>query len=320
MIRKKCGNTETETCADVGNRAGLVFDVKRYAIHDGPGIRTTAFMKGCPLSCLWCHNPESQSPTRELSFRVDRCTGCGACVSACPEAAIRMNDGQAITERECCTACGACVSVCPSDARSIIGDCWTVSALVDELSKDVLFFEQSGGGVTCSGGEPLFQSDFCSAVLRGCQERGIHTAVDTCGHAETRALLDVADVTDLFLYDIKMIDDRRHLEATGVSNGLLLENLQRLDRSGARIWVRVPLVPGINDDEENLVDVAEFVRTLSSVEALQVLPYHRGGEEKQRGLGREAWEGVDMRLIPDAVDRAIRLLGARVGMPVTKGG
>jgi len=320
MIDRKCSNTETSMRGDLEDREGLVFDIKRYAIHDGPGIRTTAFLKGCPLSCLWCHNPESQHADLELSFHSDRCTGCGACVSACPEAAIRVHDGLALTERERCTVCGACISVCPNDARSVIGVRWTVRALVDELAKDTLFFEQSGGGVTCSGGEPLSQSGFCAAVLRGCQARGIHTAVDTCGHGEEAALRDVADGTDLFLYDVKLIDDRRHREVTGVSNGLLLENLRRLNRWGARIWIRVPLVPGINDDEMNLVHVAELVRTLSSVEALQVLPYHRGGETKQQGLGREAWDAVDMQEVPDAVDRTIRLLSERLDIPVTKGG
>jgi pyruvate formate lyase activating enzyme len=318
-MKRPYSNTENEPGCGPGP-SGMLFDIKRYAIHDGPGIRGTAFFKGCPLSCSWCHNPESQSRDPELLYRPSRCVGCGRCVSICPEKAVRMGGSLAVTDRDRCSACGACVLACPVGARSIVGESWTADALVDELAKDVLFFDQSSGGVTCSGGEPLFQPGFCAAVLRLCHERGIHTAVDTCGHADEAALRQVADCADLFLYDIKLMDDERHRRATGVSNGAVLENVVRLDRWGKRIWIRVPIVPGINDDEENLAELAALVRTLSSVGAVQLLPYHRGGEEKRKGLGRGKRSPIEADRVSGAVDRAFRLLNERLDVPVTRGG
>jgi pyruvate formate lyase activating enzyme len=199
---------------------------------------------------------------------------------------------------------------------------WTAPELVDVLARDAIFYEQSGGGITCSGGEPLHQAAFCSNVLRRCQERGIHTAVDTCGYADEAALQDVAEHTDLFLYDVKLMDDDRHRRMTGVSNAIVLENLQRLDRRGARLWIRMPLIPGINDDEGNLLDLAALVRGLACVEAVQVLPYHPGGEEKRVGLGRKrtALLPIDADRASAAADRAVRLLAERIDVPVTKGG
>jgi len=314
-----CSYTKS-AAGDGARRTGVLFDIKRYAIHDGPGIRTTAFFKGCPLSCGWCHNPESQRSEPELLLRPSLCIGCGACVSVCPQEAVRIVDSVAVTDRDRCTACGVCVPVCPADARSVAGAVWPSDVLVDELAKDVLFFDQSGGGITCSGGEPLLQPAFCTEVLRGCRERGIRTAVDTCGHADEEALRAVAEFTDLFLYDLKLMDDDRHRLATGVSNDLVLANAERLDRWGARMWIRIPLIPGINDDEDNLMELAAFVRTLSAVEGLQVLPYHRGGEEKRRGLGRTPGPGLDTERVPDAVERALRWLEERIDVPVTRGG
>ena len=191
-MRHTYSNTKTAN-GRTTDLSGMLFDIKRFAIHDGPGIRSTAFFKGCPLSCSWCHNPESQSREPELLVRTSRCTGCGRCVSVCPEKAVRMEGSLAIVDRERCSACGTCVPACPDDARSIVGEPWTADALVNELTKDVLFFDQSGGGVTCSGGEPLLQPGFCAAILRLCRERGIHTAVDTCGHADGAALRWVAE-------------------------------------------------------------------------------------------------------------------------------
>jgi len=231
-----------------------------------------------------------------------------------------MEGPLAITDRDRCSACGACVSACPADARSIVGELWTADALVNELAKDVLFFDQSGGGVTCSGGEPLLQSDFCAEILGLCRERGVHTAVDTCGHAEEAILRQVAEEADLFLYDIKLMDDERHRRATGVSNDPVLRNVERLNRWGKRIWIRVPIVPGVNDDEENLIELAAFVRPLAAVEAVQLLPYHRGGEEKWRGLGKEKRAVIEPDHVDRAVSRALRLLNERLDVPVTRGG
>jgi pyruvate formate lyase activating enzyme len=318
-MRDVCSRTET---AIDQRAAGMLFDIKRFAIHDGPGIRTTAFLKGCPLACAWCHNPESQDSDPQLLHRPNRCTGCGTCQEVCPEGAVHLEERQAITDRERCTACGACVSVCPGEARSIVGASWTAEALVSELAKDALFFEQSGGGITCSGGEPLLQPGFCAEVLRGCRERGIHTAVDTCGYADESSLLDVAKETDLFLYDLKLMDDARHRQATGVSNAPVLTNLERLDLWGKRIWIRIPLIPGVNDDERNLTATAGFVRGLRRIEAVQVLPYHRGGEEKRIGLGKTGAMCTEREpgRAAEAADRSTEFLASRIGIPVTKGG
>jgi len=320
MLWKSYGHTECGT--DIGSRVvGTVFDVKRFAIHDGPGIRTTAFLKGCPLSCTWCHNPESQRSEPELLFRGSRCIGCGTCVATCPEDAIRVERGKAITDRERCAACGACVPACLVDAREVVGWPWTAEELVGELRRDALFFEESGGGVTLSGGEPLLQPTFCAAVLERCRARGIHTAVDTCGHAGEDALERVVAHADLFLYDVKLMDGERHRQATGETNAQVLANLEWLDRRGKRIWIRVPLIPGINDDEENLLALAAFVRGLRRVERVQVLPFHRGGEGKQAGLGRKpVMPAIDPEQTTEATDRALRTLSERMHVPVTQGG
>ena len=301
---------------------GMVFDIKRFAMHDGHGIRTTAFLKGCPLSCTWCHNPESQRAGRELLFRDGLCRGCGACVAACPEEAIRLREGVAVTDRSRCTACGVCVPVCPADARELVGEIWSADALADELARDTLFYDQSAGGVTLSGGEPLAQPAFCVEVLRRCRARGLHTAVDTCGHADEDALRIVAEQTDLFLYDLKLMDAERHRRSTGVTNEKVFANLERIDRWEKPIWIRVPLIPGINDDEENLAELAVFLRPFRRVEAVHVLPYHRGGEAKWAGLGREddTYPGIGPECSADAAERAVRFLGDRLDVPVKRGG
>ena len=264
---------------------GTIFDIKRYAIHDGPGIRTTVFLKGCPLSCLWCHNPESQKPAPELLFWEERCTQCAACIAACPEKAISQHNGCIATDRDRCTACGACVLVCPNRAREIVGRTVSVDEVLHEVEKDVLFYDESDGGVTLSGGEPLFQPDFSQALLRACKAREIHTALDTCGDVEEKFLLDIAEVTDLFLYDLKLIDPETHKRRTGVSNKRILSNLRRLDERGERIWIRIPLIPGINDDPETVDQLGTFTTTLNSVETVQLLPYHHTGNQKSKRLG-----------------------------------
>ena len=265
---------------------GTIFDIKRYAIHDGPGIRTTVFLKGCSLSCPWCHNPESQNPSPELLFWEERCAQCGACIGACPEGAISQRDDRIVTDRERCTACGMCVPLCPNRAREIVGRTVTVDDVIREVEKDVLFYDESGGGVTLSGGEPLFQPAFTHAVLRECKDRGIHTALDTCGEAKESDLLEVAEVTDLFLYDLKLIDSEAHKRQTGASNARILTNLRRLDEHGERIWIRIPLVPGINDDPDGIDQLGAFIATLDSIEAVQLLPYHHSGAQKLKRLGR----------------------------------
>ena len=265
---------------------GTIFDIKRYAIHDGPGIRTTVFLKGCSLSCPWCHNPESQNPSPELLFWEERCVQCATCIAACPEEAISQRDDHIDTNRDRCIACGTCVPLCPNRAREVLGHTVTVDDVIREIEKDVLFYDESGGGVTLSGGEPLFQPTFTHAVLRECKDRDIHTALDTCGDVAENSLLDIAEVTDLFLYDLKLIDPQAHKRRTGVSNKRILSNLRRLDEHGERIWIRIPLIAKINDDPDDIDHLGAFIATLNSIEAVQLLPYHHSGVQKLKRLGR----------------------------------
>jgi pyruvate formate lyase activating enzyme len=269
----------------VGTRGdrGVVFDVMRYGVHDGPGIRTTVFLKGCPLRCAWCHNPEGQSPEPELSYRAGRCVGCHACVEVCPGKPA-AHDGLAPL-RERCQRCGACVEACYAEARQWVGREVTVDEILNEVRRDAPFYGQSGGGLTLSGGEPLSQPAFAEALLRGAREAGLHTAVETCGHAGWDAVERVARWTDLFLYDVKLLDDEAHRRFTGAGNAVILSNLVRLSAAGHAIVARLPLVPGVNDGEANLRATAAFLREHTTVRELHLLPFHRLGQDKAARLG-----------------------------------
>jgi pyruvate formate lyase activating enzyme len=265
---------------------GIVFDVKKFSIHDGPGIRTTVFFKGCPLRCWWCHNPESQAPEPELVFRAGRCIGCRACEAVCVQSAISW-DGDAIsTDRENCTLCGDCVEVCYAEAREIAGREMTVAQVMAEIEQDIPFYDESGGGVTFSGGEPLLQRDFLLALLRACVEKEIHTAVDTCGFAPWAILDSIRKHVDLFLYDLKLMDEARHRKFTGVSNELILKNLQMLSAQGHDIFLRVPIIPGINDDAENIRQIGTLAAALPHLKRVDILPYHRAAIEKYHRLDK----------------------------------
>lgn len=266
---------------------GRVLDIKRYAIHDGPGIRTTVFLKGCPLSCEWCHNPESQRERPEILYYEDRCTLCGDCISTCQQGAIGLDAGRLVLDQSLCIGCGDCVNACPNGARELAGREMSVEQIISEVVSDTLFYEESGGGVTLSGGEPLMQAKFARDIAARCHELDIHTALDTSGYASEEALIKVADVIDLFLYDIKVVDDTVHLAHTGVSNRSILHNLRVLDEMRKRIWIRFPLLPGVNDDGRSLSDLVDLLAPLRAVEAIQVLPYHQAGAGKYRRLGRE---------------------------------
>ena len=266
---------------------GLVFDIKKYAIHDGPGIRTTVFFKGCPLNCLWCHNPESRQDRAELGFRKNRCIGCGQCAEACPREAISLVENHPVTDVEKCVLCGRCVDVCIAGAREIIGHRMTVSEVMAEVERDVIFYDQSGGGVTFSGGEPLMQPDFLVALLNRCRELNIHTAVDTSCYAEPDVIKSVAEKTDLFLCDIKHIDNEMHERFTGVGNKLILDNIKLISQAGKKIVIRVPVIPGFNDDPANIEATGEFAASIAGVGRIDLLPFNRGGIEKSARLTRE---------------------------------
>ncbi|MBN1973332.1 MAG: glycyl-radical enzyme activating protein [Sedimentisphaerales bacterium] len=264
--------------------SGYIFDIKRYAIHDGPGIRTTVFFKGCPLRCRWCHNPESWKNVPEHSLRYSRCTGCGRCAEVCPVNAISMADNRPLTDIEKCTLCGRCIDVCLAGAREIIGHLSTVSQVMAEVEKDRIFFDQSGGGVTFSGGEPLFQYDFLSALLDECKLCGIHSAVDTTCYASRDVIRTVAEKADMFLCDIKHMNPKIHKEYTGVDNSLILENIKFLAQAGAKIKIRIPVIPGFNDEDKNIEMTAQFVKSLQTIEQVDILPYNSGGMEKAARL------------------------------------
>jgi len=268
---------------------GLVFNIQRFCIHDGPGIRTTVFLKGCPLRCWWCHNPEGQSPEPELRLIHARCVHCGRCRQVCPQhaAGATGGNGHASSARSGCTLCGECVRVCPTEARQMIGRRMSVEQVLAEVLKDRIFYDESGGGVTFSGGEPLMQAPFLAGLLRACRAEGVHTALDTCGFGPREDLLELAELSDLVLYDLKSLDDQRHREHTGASNAEILDNLQALAERHANIWVRVPVVPGLNDGADQLEAMARFVSTLKGVRQVNLLGYHALGTHKRPSIGRE---------------------------------
>lgn len=265
---------------------GIIFDIKRYAIHDGPGIRTTVFFKGCPLRCPWCHNPEGEHPEPEIVWHKKRCqTHCQDCLPVCPKKAIQKKGKTVLIDLTRCDLCGVCVDVCPYEALQIIGREATVQDVMQEIQKDSVFYEESSGGVTFSGGEPLMQPEFLEALLKECRRDHIPTAVDTCGYVPSELFEKIAGKVDLFLYDIKLVDEERHKKHTGASNKIILENLRMLSDKGKRVIIRIPLVSDVNDDTENIRQTIEFLLSLKNVRKINLLPYHRGGEEKYRRLG-----------------------------------
>jgi len=275
-----------ESIKEKSSITGIIFDIERFALHDGPGIRITVFLKGCPLTCWWCQNPEGRDISTEIMFWADRCISCLTCEKVCPNVAISHLEGIIITSRDKCTLCGTCIEACPSGAREVIGKKMTVSEVMKEIEKDVIFYDESGGGATFSGGEPLMQPDFLNSLLLSCREQRIHTVVDTSGYAETRTLLNVSKNVDLFLYDLKLIDDDKHKRFTGVSNALILSNLRELSLHHDQIVIRVPIIPEINDDEENVSRIAEFVASLQNVTQIDILPFNKLSIDKHKRLQR----------------------------------
>lgn len=265
---------------------GTVFNIKRYAIHDGPGIRTTVFLKGCPLSCPWCQNPEGIRPEPELIWREQRCIGCRDCEEACPTRALSFPDGRLHIDGSLCDTCGRCAAACHGQALEVVGRRMTADEVFTEVEKDIIFYEQSGGGITVSGGEPLMQADFLEAILRTCKQAGIHTALDTSGYCGRGTLLGIAEYVDLFLWDLKIMDDEAHRKYTGVSNAVILDNLRAVSKTGRQTIIRFSLVPGVNDHGSNIRALGALVTSLDDVNRIDILPYHKAWVEKYRGLSR----------------------------------
>ena len=266
---------------------GIVSDFKRMSVHDGPGIRTTMFLKGCPLRCLWCHNPENLTVIPSVSYTKKLCIGCGMCVKACPQGVHVFSQSGHFLDREKCIGCGKCVEKCLPGALVLFGKAMTAEEAARKLLEDRAFYARSGGGVTFSGGEPLMQSRFLAEVMKILKAKGIHIAVDTCGDAAWENFEDVLPYADLFLYDIKHLDDEMHRRGTGRGSGRILENLRRLAEIGAAAEIRTPVIPGYNDDAEHLQRIAEMLAGLRNITAWRLLPYHSMAKGKYEALGME---------------------------------
>lgn len=295
--------------------SGIIFDIKKFSIHDGPGIRTTVFLKGCPLSCWWCHNPESHRISREKLHAVSRCIGCGECLAICPENAISQRQIGLYTDPEKCLGCGDCSDVCVAGASETAGREMTVNQVMAEIEKDTVFYDESFGGVTISGGEPLAQPDFLFALLKACGDSQIHTVLDTCGFSTWKVLDRIRRHVDVFLFDLKLMDDEKHRMVTGVSNRTILKNLAALSANGQQIRIRLPIIPGITDNEDNISAIGVFVAALPSFPQIDLLPYHHSAVAKYERLGKN-YRLRDTR--PPAEDSMARLadLLRRLGLAV----
>jgi pyruvate formate lyase activating enzyme len=265
---------------------GLIFDIQKFSLHDGHGIRTLVFMKGCPLRCSWCSNPESQKRAPEILFFEENCISCKACLAACPEGEVIENYWP--TDRDVCTGCGACVDVCYSESRTLVGENKSVTEILEKILQDKVFYDVSGGGVTIGGGEPTMQADFVSSVLKECRHNGIHTALETCGHTDWKNLAKILEQTQLLLFDLKHMDSQIHRQHTGVTNDLILMNAKRSMSKVEEMVIRLPLIKNVNDSHDNIKQLGLFIQNeLPKVSRVDVLPYHSTGESKCKRLGTQ---------------------------------
>jgi len=266
---------------------GLTFDIHRFSLNDGPGIRTTVFLKGCYLKCEWCHNPESQSFKPQLSFNTEKCLHCFECVNVCPNSAHKIKDNKHFVDWNSCDLAGKCVEVCPSGALKIIGANTDVDFIISEVMKDKKYYDKTGGGITISGGEPMAQFEFTKELLIEAKKNGLHTVLDTCGYGEQNHYKEVLPYVDLFLFDYKLADDELHIEYTGVSNKAILDHLDFLYNYGASIVLRCPLIPGINDNEDHLKGIKELIMKYPLLKSVEIMSYHNMGRDKASRVGME---------------------------------
>lgn len=272
---------------------GVIFNIQKFCTSDGPGIRTTVFLKGCPLKCVWCHNPESQSIKTDISYNAERCLNCGKCVARCPNHCHGIECGVHRYVRSDCKACQACVHpTCP--AMEAYGYEITPEAIIADVMKDAAFYQNSGGGLTLSGGEPLAQPEFCLSILKLAKEQGLHICMETCGFAKTEVLAEVAQYVDLFLFDYKETDSQKHKTFTGVDNALILQNLRFLNSIGKPIILRCPIIPTYNDTEEHFDGIAQIANDLKSIQRVELEPYHDFGLMKYKRLGRRVGKMKDV--------------------------
>lgn len=272
-----------------------ITNIQKFSIHDGDGIRTSVFFKGCPLSCEWCHNPETQRYEREIQYDPDRCTGCGSCVRACKSRAVTLKNGKPVTDREVCILCGRCENFCPAGIREMVGREYTVKELVKELMKDQIFYEDSGGGVTFSGGEVMtMDMDYILAAAKELSRQGISLTIDTCGYVPYEKLKMILPYVDTFLYDVKVMDPDLHRKYIGTDNHLILENLTRLAHDGARIYIRIPVIREVNGNEQNMKETIAFLKEHDiHPPQINLLPYHDTGSGKYPKLDME-YKGTDL--------------------------
>ncbi|MFP4050970.1 MAG: glycyl-radical enzyme activating protein [Thermoplasmata archaeon] len=296
---------------------GKIFDIKQFAVHDGPGIRTTVFFKGCPLNCWWCHNPEGISRDNDIFFYETKCIECGKCIEICPEGAITQKD-IIVIDREKCTFCGICAGNCPSGALQNTSRTVTAEEVMEEIRKSIIFYDSSDGGVTFSGGEPLLQIKFLKELIDRCIEEDIHVTLDTSGHIDPETFESIVDDIDLFLYDLKIMDNKLHKKYTGTSNDKILKNLKLLSKKGKEVIIRFPLIPGITDTDKNIDEIIDFLSDLKNVKEIDILPYHNV-EEKYKRLGRE-YKITELRSPDESKIDSIKKRFEKEGFFVKEGG